>query len=103
MFCLQVHIAHPDYKRPYVSVFVEHFSTQEKAEQRLNQIKLEYINDFDVRNDNDDLVSLDEFNKMLENGSLSDRIYCEWYIDQEPFYGRIFEVKNQQTEFFIGY
>lgn len=84
MFCLKVIIAYPDYKRPYAEVIVEHFESNEKAEIRLNEIKLKYNNDFGIENMN--LFEMSE-------EDLSRYIYEDSYMDQIPFDFEIFEVK----------
>ena len=43
MYCLQVETTSPDYKRPSFDTIVEHFTTKEFAEERLKEIKQEYI------------------------------------------------------------
>jgi hypothetical protein len=52
MFCLKVIIAYPDPKYPYAEVIVEHFESNEKAEIRLNEIKLQYNKNFGLGNEN---------------------------------------------------
>jgi hypothetical protein len=84
MFCLKVIIAHPDYKYPYAEVIVEHFESNEKAEIRLNEIKLKYNKEFGLENMN--LFDMSE-------EQLSRYIYEDSYMDQIPFDFDIFEVK----------
>ena len=84
MFCLKVIIAYPDPKEPYAEVIVEHFESNEKAEIRLNEIKLKYNNDFGIENMN--LFEMSE-------EDLSRYIYEDSYMDQIPFDFEIFEVK----------
>ena len=84
MHCLKVIIAYPDYKYPYAEVIVEHFESNEKAEFRLNEIKLKYNKDFGLENMN--LFEMSE-------EQLSRYIYEDSYMDQIPFDFEIFEVK----------
>jgi len=84
MFCLKVIIAYPDYKCPYAEVIVEHFESNEKAEIRLNEIKLKYNKDF----------GLEDMNLFeMSEEQLSRYIYEDSYMDQIPFDFEIFEVK----------
>jgi len=92
MFCLKVIIAHPDYKRPYTTVIVEHFKTKEEAIDRLNKIKLDYINDHDLVEGDDIAELIEEFDNLLNSSKLSEYIYGDAYTDQLPFEWDIFEV-----------
>ena len=51
MYCLKVVIACPCYKRPYAHVIVEHFKDEELVKSRLNEIKLEYIENHNIEQD----------------------------------------------------
>jgi hypothetical protein len=98
MFCLKVVIAHPDWKRPCVDIIVEHYKNKEDAEKRLNKIKLQYIEDFnlttDILNssDNQNLISIEDLDKIIENGLLSDYIYQDSYMSHVPFECEIYQV-----------
>lgn len=91
MFCLKVIIAHPSYKRPYSEVIVEHFETQNEAEKRLDEIKIQYNEDFKC--DDDDINLFD-----MSEGELLDYIYSDSYMDQPPFDYEIFEIKIQNND-----
>ena len=72
MYCLQVVIAHPSYKRPSAEVIVEHFRDEKTAKFRLNEIKLQYIEDFNIDKasgefatcQEDEYVTIEEFDKL---------------------------------------
>lgn len=88
VYCLKVIIARPDYKRPSVRVIVEHFSTEVSAQARLNEIKEEYIGDYF----DEDSLTIDEFDTMLKDGSVEERVYADAYMDMPPFDAKIFRV-----------
>ena len=116
MFCLKVIIADPDYKRPSVNVIVEHFATENEAHGRLKEIKLKYINDYGILtneiidylestdrqndielkyNEEDELqvVTIEEFDKLLKAGLIDDFVYQDSYMCLPAFDWKIFEVK----------
>ena len=79
MYCLKVITACPDYKRPYASVTVKHFSTKEAAEVALFELKKEYMDDWGLE------WSVEVFDKKLKSGELSNEVYSDSYMDMEPF------------------
>lgn len=89
MYCLTVIIAHPDYKRPSTQVVVEHFKDEESANSRLNEIKLRYIENF-IEDDN---ITIEEFDRLVESGKLCDIIYVDSYMHQPPFESRITKIQ----------
>lgn len=103
MYCLQVVIAHPSYKRPSAEVIVEHFRDEKTAKFRLNEIKLQYIEDFDInkasgefatcQEDEDEYVTIEEFDKLVESGKLYDIVYGDSYMDQSPFEYKIIAIQ----------
>lgn len=105
MFCLKVAIAHPDWKRPFVDIIVEHYKNKEDAEEGLNKIKLTYIEDFELTKNilnnlnplnskkDDSLISIEELDKIIENGLLHEYIYQDSYIHQPPFEYEIYEIQ----------
>ena len=116
MFCLKVIIADPDYKRPSVNVIVEHFATENEAHGRLKEIKLKYINDYGILtneiidylestdrqndielkyNEEDELqvVTIEEFDKLLKANLIDDFVYQDSYMYLPAFDWKIFEVK----------
>lgn len=99
MYCLKVVISCPDYKRPYSKVIVEHFGTEDDAKTRLNEIKTEYIEDHYLTKDifnfehDEQLISIPEFDKLVENGGLLDYIYSDSYMDQPPFESEIIKIE----------
>ena len=98
MYCLKVIISRPDYKRPYSKVIVEHFRTEDDAKTRLNEIKTDYIEDHALTKDifglekDEQLISIQDFDKLVENGGLLDYIYSDSYMDQPPFESEIIQV-----------
>jgi hypothetical protein len=91
MYCLKVVIAHPDYKRPYAEVIVEHFGTEAEAKGRLSELKNEYIDAFEVEV-GDRLATEEELDAMARDGRLAEYIYGDAYMSQEPMEWEIFEV-----------
>lgn len=105
MYCLQVVIAHPSYKRPSAEVIIEHFRDEKTAKIRLNEIKLQYIEDFNIdkasgefascQEDEDEYeyVTIEEFDKLVESGKLYDIVYRDSYMDQNPFEYKITKIE----------
>lgn len=92
MYYLLIEIAHPDYKRPYSDTSLYFFENIGDAEEKLSKVKTEYIEDQDLRQSNDELITIDKFDEMLESGKLGEIIYNDSYMDQPPFYSVIAEV-----------
>lgn len=110
MYCLQVVIAHPSYKRPSAEVIIEHFRDEKTARIRLNEIKLQYIEDFNIDKasgefatcqededefatcQEDEYVTIEEFDKLVESGKLYDIVYRDSYMDQNPFEYKITKI-----------
>lgn len=107
MYCLKVAIACPDWKRPFIKFIVEHYKNKEDAEKRLNEIKLDYIEDYNITkellnktnnnenndNDSDNYISIEELDVIIKNGILRDYIYEDSYMDHLPFDYEIFEIQ----------
>jgi len=107
MYCLKVAIACPDWKRPFIKFIVEHYKNKEDAEKRLNEIKLDYIEDYNITkellnktnnnenndNDSDNYISIKELDVIIKNGILIDYIYEDSYMDNPPFDYEIFEIQ----------
>ena len=108
MYCLKVVIACPSYKRPYAHVIVEHFKDEELVKSRLNEIKLEYIENHNIDKasvkfvrselscqedkDEDELVTIEDFDNLVESGELLDIVYRDSYMDQAPFEFEIIKI-----------
>lgn len=95
MYCLKVIITHPDYERPYTTVIVEHFKTEYQAHMRLRDLKLEYIKNYDITKDenHEELVLVDEFDKLLKTDRVLNYIYNDSFVYQLPFEWQIFKVE----------
>lgn len=93
MYCLQVVIAHPSYKRPSAEVIIEHFRDEKTAKFRLNEIKLQYILDLNIDKASGEFVTIEEFDKLVESGKLYDIVYRDSYMDQKPFEYKIIKIE----------
>lgn len=56
-----------------------YYRTKESAEKALLEIKNKYVSDYD-------LESVEELETMINDGSLSEFIYSDSYMDIDPFY-----------------
>lgn len=98
MWCLGISIAHPDYKRPSVDTNVFFFETESEALIKLKESKILFTFDFDTSEDPRistlSINSPDELiEELFEMVSNPDTFYCDSYMDNQPFYWQITEVK----------
>lgn len=98
MWCLGVSIAHPNYKRPSVDTNVFFFETEEDALNKLKECKILFIADFDTSEDSRistlNVNSPDELiEELFQIVSDRDTFYNDSYMDNQPFYWQITEVK----------
>ena len=83
VWCLEVLIARPDFKRPSAELKVLHFNSKEKADAKLAELKKEYMDDFDAE---DEVVDIDSEEHY-------DRVFLESYMDLQPFYCKVYKVE----------
>lgn len=98
MWCLGVSIAHPDYKRPSVDTNVFFFETETEALNKLKDSKVLFTIDFDTSEDpRISTLSINSPDELIEElfqmVSDPDIFYSEMYMDNQPFYWQITEVK----------
>lgn len=65
MYCLQVEIAWPDWKRASVETIVEHYTTEEFAKKRLQAIKRKYIKDRQLVDEKEKYITVKELDNMI--------------------------------------
>jgi hypothetical protein len=104
MWCLGISIAHPDYKRPSIDTNIYFFETEEEALIKLKDSKILFIADFDTSEDPRistlTINSLDELiEELFQMVSDPDTFYSEMYMDNQPFYWQISEVKVGEEMF----
>lgn len=67
MWCLGVSTARPSYKRPSAKSRVYFFETEQEAQVKLKQIKIEFISDFDGSEDpRIETLNEDSSNELIE-------------------------------------
>jgi hypothetical protein len=98
MWCLGVSIAHPNYKRPSVDTNVFFFETESEALNKLKELKVLFTFDFDTSEDPRistlTINSPDELiEELFQMVSDPDTFYSDSYMDNQPFYWQITEVK----------
>ena len=95
MYCVIITTAYPDYKRPYASVDVKHFKSEEEAKTYVKNSKVEYYKDYGVLeqyldrfDDDEDPSKIDFYDEKVLNeidDFAFDYIYADSYMDMLPF------------------
>ena len=93
MFCVEILIPKPDFKRPSVDHSCKHFQLKEDAEKYIQQIKQElldnYLSSGSICECDSDCLTVD----FLDTEKYSEYVFSNAYMDLDPYSIRIFEIK----------
>lgn len=92
IYCLTIVKAYPDYKRPYASTCVYHFSTIHDANEKRRQEKAKYYEDFIEYLKDTENKEVKDIDELDEDEAQTDWIYADSYMDMEPFSATLHEI-----------
>ena len=92
LYCLEIVKAYPDYKRPYATSSVYHYSTIEDAnEKRRTEKRLYYDSFLQFLRECCEPVPKD-IDNIDEDEAQTNYIYSDYYMEMEPFLATLYEI-----------
>jgi hypothetical protein len=91
LYCLQIEMCYPHYKRPYTCNLVKHYKTFEQANEKRREEKAKYYEQYlEHLKENGEEVPKDVDD--IDEDESQDYFYKNSYMDMAPFSAAIYEI-----------